>query len=318
MTRMNRRRFTWVATTGLASAALVACGNESLDQNLTPTRISNAEGAPPTLAPNATPFSSEQGGGAEATQAPSGGGGGGPQTHVVKMENDLVFHPDTLTLNVGDTVTWHNNGQIQHTSTADPSQATNPDEHVKLPEGADTWDSGLLNQGEEFSVTFDVAGEYTYFCIPHEAAGMIGHLTVQEGSASGGQEQAAATAEEGTAAASGGGEAVTVTAMDALQFDPSEIEAAPGQDIHVVNGGAMQHDFIIDELGIGTDLLNGGDEQTITVPDDAEVGQSYKYYCSVPGHRQAGMEGTITIVEGGGGSAATTNQDETAQQAGAT
>ena len=132
---------------------------------------------------------------------------------------------------------------------------------------------------------------------------MEGTLTVAEG---GGGEAAAGTAEESTpaeeeAAAAGGGEGggaaepITVTAMDALSFDPSEFEAAPGQEVHVVNGGALQHDFIIDELDMATDLLNGGDEQTITVPDDAEVGQSYTYYCSVPGHEAGGMKGTLTV-----------------------
>jgi nitrite reductase (NO-forming) len=106
---------------------------------------------------------------------------------------------------------------------------------------------------------------------------------------------AATPVEEETAAAGGGGDAVVVHTLDALQFDPSEIEAAPGQEITVVNDGVMQHDFVIDELEMATDLLNNGEEQTVTVPDDAEPGE-YTYYCSVPGHRQAGMEGTLTIV----------------------
>ena len=94
------------------------------------------------------------------------------------MNDQLKFVPDQLTISVGDTVTWRVVGFVPHTSTCDPSKAMNPDEHVKLPSGAEPWDSGNLNQGQEFSHTFTVAGEYTYFCIPHEAAGMIGHITV--------------------------------------------------------------------------------------------------------------------------------------------
>lgn len=87
---------------------------------------------------------------------------------------------------------------------------------------------------------------------------------------------------------------IEVHTLDALKFDPSEFTASPGQEIHVVNEGMLEHDFIVDELDMATDLLQTGKEQTIKVPDDAEPGE-YTYYCSVPGHRAAGMEGTMTV-----------------------
>ena len=103
------------------------------------------------------------------------------QTHIVEMTNQLEFVPDDLTIKVGDTVTWVTVvGAVPHTSTCDPEKAINPEEHVQLPEGAETWDSGIVNQDEEFSHTFEVPGGYTYFCIPHEAAGMVASLTVLE------------------------------------------------------------------------------------------------------------------------------------------
>ncbi len=82
--------------------------------------------------------------------------------------------------------------------------------------------------------------------------------------------------------------------LDTLKFDPDAITASPGQDIHVINDGNLQHDFICDDLGIGTDILDAGTDETITVPEDAEPGD-YTYHCSVPGHQQAGMEGTLTV-----------------------
>jgi nitrite reductase (NO-forming) len=87
---------------------------------------------------------------------------------------------------------------------------------------------------------------------------------------------------------------IEVHTLDTLKFDPSELTVSPGQEIHVVNKGNLQHDFIVDELDMATDLLDSGDEQTVTVPDDAEPAE-YTYYCSVPGHRQAGMEGKLTV-----------------------
>lgn len=79
-----------------------------------------------------------------------------------------------------------------------------------------------------------------------------------------------------------------------IAFEPKEL-AIPA-DISVVltitNNGVLQHDFVIDELGIRSDLLNGGESATVTIT--APVG-TYTYYCSVPGHREAGMEGTLTV-----------------------
>jgi plastocyanin len=47
-----------------------------------------------------------------------------------------------------------------------------------LPDGAQPWDSGIITGGQTYSHTFDVAGQYSYFCIPHEALGMVGKITV--------------------------------------------------------------------------------------------------------------------------------------------
>jgi uncharacterized cupredoxin-like copper-binding protein len=55
----------------------------------------------------------------------------------------------------------------------------------------------------------------------------------------------------------------------------------------------LEHDFTVDEWGI-KDPLAGGASTTITIPADAAPG-TYTFYCSVPGHREQGMEGTITI-----------------------
>ncbi len=120
-----------------------------------------------------------------AACAPSGGGAGATGTPgtggtVVEMTDDLTFEPEQLTVNVGDTVTWRNTGTVAHTSTDDPSKALDPANAV-LPEGAEPWDSGNIAGGEEFSHTFDTPGDYTYFCIPHETAGMVARLTVTDG-----------------------------------------------------------------------------------------------------------------------------------------
>ncbi len=79
-----------------------------------------------------------------------------------------------------------------------------------------------------------------------------------------------------------------------LAFEPKEFTIAAGTDVTVTitNDGALQHDFTIDDLDIASDLLNGGDSTTVTI--NAPAG-TYEFHCSVPGHKEAGMVGTLTV-----------------------
>lgn len=79
-------------------------------------------------------------------------------THHVEIV-DFAFSPATLTIAVGDTVTWTNADAVAHTAT-----------------GAG-FDSGLLEQGESYSVTFTAPGTHDYLCTPHPT--MTGHIVVQ-------------------------------------------------------------------------------------------------------------------------------------------
>lgn len=97
---------------------------------------------------------------------------------TVGMTDDLKFEPETITIEAGETVLWRNSSNLVHTVTADPSKAADP-AHVELPEGAETFDSGFIEAGGTYSHTFEVPGRYRYFCIPHEAAGMIGEVVVE-------------------------------------------------------------------------------------------------------------------------------------------
>lgn len=109
--------------------------------------------------------------GAEAPAADAPGG------TVITMSDDLRFQPSTVRVRVGETVVWENPTQLVHTVTADPERAVRP-ESVSLPEGAATFDSGNLRPGESYRRSFDVPGEYVYFCVPHELAGMVGRIVV--------------------------------------------------------------------------------------------------------------------------------------------
>ncbi|MGH2614163.1 MAG: cupredoxin domain-containing protein [Thermomicrobiales bacterium] len=102
---------------------------------------------------------------------------------TVTMTTQLRFDPQEVMIKRGETITWVNASPIPHTTTGDPSRnpvkETRP-ELAQLPPGAEGWDSGLLNEGQSFSHTFTVVGEYKYFCIPHVLSGMLGTIAVQE------------------------------------------------------------------------------------------------------------------------------------------
>ncbi len=88
------------------------------------------------------------------------------------------------------------------------------------------------------------------------------------------------------------GREITVTA-EGLSFTPEEIEASVNEDLVVVlTSGDGQHDFTIDHFGahvvVGPgDTARGGFRPT-------EPGR-YEFYCSVPGHRDGGMEGVLVV-----------------------
>jgi plastocyanin len=79
-------------------------------------------------------------------------------------------------------------------------------------------------------------------------------------------------------------------------FDPDEITANVGEDLAIVlTSEDMLHDFTIDELDAHVAADRGETEEGGVTVDEAGT---FTYYCSVPGHRRAGMEGTLTVTDG--------------------
>ena len=80
--------------------------------------------------------------------------------------SNLSFQPGALTINAGDTVRWTNHDSVSHTVTSGTNCQDNG-----------VWaSSGLLSNGQTFSVTFNQAGTYPYFCMPHCFLGMTGNI----------------------------------------------------------------------------------------------------------------------------------------------
>ncbi len=84
---------------------------------------------------------------------------------------DFQFSPASLTVDVGDTVTWlWSNGSHTTTSTG-------------IPAGAAPWDSPLSEASPSFSYVVTHSGVHNYKCTPHEAMGMVGSFTANSSTA---------------------------------------------------------------------------------------------------------------------------------------
>ena len=114
----------------------------------------------------------------------------------------------------------------------------------------------------------------------------------------GGGNEAATTSSTATAPSGGGGGSTVKIAADpsgALKFDTTSLEATAGKvTIDFTNDSSLPHDVKIEGNGVngeGTDQVTGG-STSATV--DLQPG-TYTFYCSVDGHRAAGMEGTLVV-----------------------
>jgi len=97
---------------------------------------------------------------------------------------------------------------------------------------------------------------------------------------------------EGASPPAEGARHVQVTARS-LAFDPDEITVDAGEDIAIVLTSADSlHDFTIDEFDGHVGAEAG---ETSTGGFRADKPGRYTYYCSVPGHREAGMEGVLVV-----------------------
>lgn len=101
---------------------------------------------------------------------------------------------------------------------------------------------------------------------------------------------------EGGSEGSGGAIDIEADPDGGLAFTSDEASAEAGKDtVNFTNSSPVPHDVRIEDSGGsdvgGTEVLAEGSESATV---DLKPGD-YTYYCSVPGHRQAGMEGTLTV-----------------------
>jgi plastocyanin len=115
----------------------------------------------------------------------------------------------------------------------------------------------------------------------------------------GGDTTAAQEAQTETApSGAGGGSTVDVSSPSGsdLAFDQSELTAQAGPvTINYDNPQSISHDVVIEDSAgevLGeTELISAGNTSTTV---ELQPG-TYTFFCDVPGHREGGMEGTLTV-----------------------
>ncbi|MBS1885708.1 MAG: cupredoxin domain-containing protein [Actinobacteria bacterium] len=88
---------------------------------------------------------------------------------------------------------------------------------------------------------------------------------------------------------------IAANAGGALEYNKDELEAPAGKvTITMSNPSNLSHSVAIEGPGVNTAgevVAHGG---TSSVSANLKPG-TYHYFCTVPGHREAGMEGTLTV-----------------------
>ncbi|MDQ6422944.1 cupredoxin domain-containing protein [Paenibacillus sp. LHD-117] len=79
------------------------------------------------------------------------------------------------------------------------------------------------------------------------------------------------------------------------KITPKNFNVNRGETVYlsVLNQGSYPHDFAIKELGIKTRTLAPGEKETLTFVAEQPV--TLESYCSLPGHKESGMETQLLI-----------------------
>jgi plastocyanin len=116
-------------------------------------------------------------------------------------------------------------------------------------------------------------------------------------SACGGGSSSSSTTPASTSGGGGGGGSTVKISADpsgALRYEQTDVSATAGSiTIDFTNMSSLPHDVTIEGNGASgkTDTITGSTTSTTV---DLEPG-TYTFFCSVDGHRAAGMEGTLTV-----------------------
>ena len=114
---------------------------------------------------------------------------------------DFFFSPASVTIAVGDTVTWHNSGQAPHNATGNNG----------------SFSTGTINPGGSASHTFSSAGTFSYICTIHpNMKGTVRVLSSSSGGGGGASSSSSGTSESSAVASPGAAGSSTTLPMTGM------------------------------------------------------------------------------------------------------
>jgi uncharacterized cupredoxin-like copper-binding protein len=126
----------------------------------------------------------------------------------------------------------------------------------------------------------------------HDVAAYVAAAAAAGGKDAGLLATAVKSAGGGTATEKNGVLSIPADPGGQLAFTAAKATGEAGPvTVEMPNKSGVDHDIVIDGLGKGPVVKDG----TSSFKASLAAGQKYTYYCSVPGHRQAGMQGTLTV-----------------------
>ncbi len=153
--------------------------------------------------------------------------------------SDFKFTPASITIHVGDSITWTNNGPTDHTATAT--------DH--------SFDTGILHKGQSASHTFSQAGTFAYICTLHPfmkgTVVVVGNSSSNSGSNPGGSSSGGSgSGGSGSGGSGSGPSGNTGSTGTGTTATPSSAASLPntGLDLGATLGTALML------LGLGTAL----------------------------------------------------------------
>ncbi len=84
------------------------------------------------------------------------------------------------------------------------------------------------------------------------------------------------------------------TEGDLEGVDNPDLVVKVGDVVRIVlaSGDGMEHDFVIDELDVATEVTSG---EEVSVTFTVTEAGTFQYFCSLPGHLEGGMYGNFIV-----------------------
>lgn len=103
-----------------------------------------------------------------------------------------------------------------------------------------------------------------------------------------------ATDTQTTAEGTGAANEVVLTGTSSLKFTPETASASAGDVTFTLTSEGVVHNVVVEGVGGDEPVVEAeaGTTNSATVALDAG---EYTFFCNVAGHREAGMEGTLTV-----------------------